>query len=547
MGDLVQAQPLPAQLGWYGRPRGRRTFPENTTYSGIPIQPVYGPEPGEQPGQYPYTRGIYREMYRKQLWTRRQYAGYGVSTDMNAMFRELFARGQTGLSIALDLPTQLGLDSDHPESEYEVGRVGVAICSVDDMLDLFQDIPLEKARPSFTINATAPMLLAMYLVAAEERGTDPRTVRGTMQNDILKEYVARGNYIFPPGHSLRFAGDLIDYCIDHAPQFHCISVSGGHLKGAGLTPVQADGIMFSNGIAYVEELLRRGRAIDAFAPMIAFQTSSYRDFFESICRRRAARRFWARLTRERWGAQEPRSMQFRVHSGGDCDAMTFERPLNNVARITLNCLANVLGGCQSMQLPCYDEPYEIPTTEAIENALDVQMIVAYETGVANVVDPLGGSYYVEALTDAIEEQFRRICDDVANTGGIVEWIESGRLAALIGEEAFRWERHIKEGSEIMVGYNFARDERAQTRDYGLVIFAPDPTVRERQLERLARLRARRDPAAVQRALERLKAATEAESNIMPPLIECARVRATLGEMVAAVTSIVGRYEPPTGL
>lgn len=538
--------------GWAGRKNFATADKKNLTSSGMPIKAVYTKEdiahldPEPLPGQYPFTRGIHPEMYRSHLWTRRQYAGFGTGEDSNAWFHSLLQKGQMGLSVALDLPTQMGMDSDNPLASHEVGRVGVAIDSLADMERLFEGIPLDKVSTSFTINGIASIILAMYLVVAEKQGVAAKDIRGTIQNDILKEYVARGTYIFPPKPSLRLVGDAIEFCITKAPKFNPISIAAPHMKSAGGTHVQTDAFMLANAIEYVEEVCKRGYSIDQFAHQFSFLNCCSRDFFESICRLRAMRKLWAKIARERFDSQNLKTQQMRIHAGGDTDSMTFERPLANIARIGIYCLGNILGGIQSMQLPCYDEAYEIPTQDSIQNALDVQMIVAYECGVTNVVDPLAGSYYVESLTDQIQTEMEKIIEDITTTGGMAQWIAEGKIQRIIAEEAYLWEKAIKSGEEVMVAANYARDDKDRS-EYETMMHPYNEETLNHQKASMANVRATRDEAAVQSAQRALKAAADGEGNLMGPITDLVRAYATVGEIVATLSESFGDFQSPTGV
>ncbi|MCG8382870.1 MAG: methylmalonyl-CoA mutase family protein [Gammaproteobacteria bacterium] len=550
--DTENHKKIKREADWSGRLRFEHESEKNLSYSGISLQPFYRAEDTQflplppPPGAYPYTRGIHEGMYRDRPWTRRQYAGFGTGEDSNQWFKDLLSKGQTGLSVALDLPTQMGLDSTDPLGKHEVGRVGVAIDSLADMEALFEGIPLDKVSTSFTVNGTAAIIMAMYLVTAEKQGVPPEQIRGTVQNDILKEFVARGTYLFPPAPSLRIAGDIIEYGITKAPKFNTISISQAHMKSAGATLIQADAYMFANTIAYIEEVTRRGYQLDDFGQQLSFLQCVNRDFFESIARLRAARRYWAELAHNRYGSQHDKVQKYRIHSGGDTDSMTFERPYANIGRIALTCLSAVLGGAQSIQLPCYDEAYEIPTEEAIQNALDVQMIVAFESGVSKVVDPLAGSYYVEKLTADVLTEFTRIVNDIVNTGGMVRWIEEGRLQHKIAEEAYQWEKRLKTGEEVMVAANFARDDKPRS-EYETMMHPYQDKTLEQQTARIARIKQDRDSAKLEQALNALESCTHKGTNLMEPITEAVRSYATIGEICHTLKQCFGHYRAPTGV
>ncbi len=542
----------PLMNKWAGRANFTDQDAQNLTYSGLPIKGVYTQEDIKDlelpagPGEYPFTRGIHTGMFRDRLWTRRQYMGFGTGSDVNAWIKDLLSRGQNGLSMALDLPTQMGMDSDDPLGIHEVGRVGVAIDSLADMEAMFEGVPLDEVATSFTVNGTATIIMAMYLVTAEKQGVAPEKLRGTVQNDILKEFVARGTYLFPPGPSLRLVGDIIEYGITNAPKLNTISISGAHMKSAGATLIQSDAFMFANTVAYIEELTKRGYHIDQFGHQLSFLQCVNKDFFEGIARLRAGRRYWAEMARERFGSEQEKTQKYRIHSGGDTDAMTFERPNANVARTALTCMSAVLGGAQSIQLPCWDEAYEIPTGDAIQNALDVQMIIAYESGVTNVVDPLAGSYYIESLTEQSYQAIGEIVEDILSSGGSVKWIEEGRMQAVIAQEAILWEQRLKSGDEIMVGYNYAQDNDSRS-DYEALLHPYEEATLERQKESMAKVRAERDQARLDRALLSLRMAAEGDENLMEPIMEAVRAYGTVGEIVKVLHAVFGTFDAPTGI
>ncbi len=542
----------PTFMQWPGRTNFADNEAKNLTYSGLPINAVYtqkdleGINAPADPGEYPFTRGIHAGMFRDRLWTRRQYMGFGTGSDVNAWIKDLLSRGQNGLSMALDLPTQMGMDSDNPLGIHEVGRVGVAIDSLADMEAMFEGVPLDKVATSFTINGTAAIIMAMYLVAAEKQGVPPEKIRGTVQNDILKEFVARGTYLFPPGPSLRLVGDVIEYGITKAPKFNTISISMAHMKSAGATLIQADAFMFANAVAYIEELTKRGYHIDEFGHQISFLQCVNKDFFEGVARLRAARRYWAEMAKERFGSEQDKTQKYRIHSGGDTDAMTFERPNANIARTALTCMSAVLGGAQSIQLPCWDEAYEIPTEDAIQSALDVQMIVAYESGVTNVVDPLAGSYYVESLTEQSHQAIGNIVEDILASGGSVKWIEEGRMQAAITQEAIMWEERLKSGDEVMVAANYAKNDDSRS-SYEALLHPYEETTLERQKQSMADVRATRDQSQLDAALRSLKVAAEGEGNLMEPIMEAVRAYGTVGEIVNVLHDVFGAFDAPTGI
>jgi methylmalonyl-CoA mutase, N-terminal domain len=520
------------------------------TASGIPLEPWYGPADARDvaaPGEYPYVRGVHPEVYRKKLWTMRQYAGFGMSEDTNERFRFLLGQGQTGLSLAFDLPTQIGHDSDDPVVEEEVGRVGVAVDTVDDMERIFADIPLDRVSTSFTINATAAPILAMYLVCAERRGVAWSGLRGTIQNDILKEYIARGTHIFPPGPSLRLACDTMAFTVEQAPKFYPISISGGHMSEAGASPVQELAYTLANAIAYVAELVGRGLDADTFAPRLSFLFCTHQDFFEEIAKYRAARMLWATIMRERFGARQPESLHFRVFAGGGGSDLAQREPLNNIVRTTLKLLSGVLGGVQSATVTPYDEFFALPTEDSQRISLRTQQIVAYETGIPAVTDPLGGSYYVEALTRQVEEAALAIIREVDAAGGMVAAIERGDPQRAILERAYRVQRQAASGEKPIVGVNCFVDEAQPEAEPPVLHRASTAEVVRSQRARLAELRRTRDGAAVARALGALRAAAAGRDNLFPPVLEAVRRRATIGEITGALRQVFGEYKAAPGL
>jgi methylmalonyl-CoA mutase N-terminal domain/subunit len=542
----------PEDAGGGARPApqsGRERAPSFTTASGLPLEPFYKPgQAGEPyleqlgfPGQAPFTRGVQPTMYRGRLWTMRQYAGYASAEETNARFRYLLAQGQTGLSIAFDLPTQIGYDADDPWAEGEVGRVGVSISCLDDMLRLFDGIPLDRVSTSMTINAPAAILLAMYLAVARRQGVDPARLRGTIQNDILKEYIARGTYIFPPAPAMRLVTDTFAYCRQHVPHWNSISISGYHMREAGATAVQEVAFSLANGLAYVEAALRAGMAIDDFAPQLAFFFNAHNDFLEEVAKFRAARRLWGRLMRERFQARLADSCRLRFHTQTAGSTLTAQQPENNVVRVTLQALAAVLGGTQSLHTNSMDEALGLPTEDAVRVALRTQQILAEESGVANTVDPLGGSYLIEHLTDAIEEQARRYLDTIEAMGGALAAIERGYVQAQIHEAAYQAQRAIERGDSIVVGVNRYQSEGTVHLD----VLRVDPLVEAAQRERLSALRARRDASRAQAALDRLLRAASGDENLVGVFVECVEAEATLGEICSRLRSAWGEYRPPS--
>ncbi len=493
------------------------------------------------PGQYPFTRGVQPTMYRGRLWTMRQYAGFGTPEETNERFRELLANGQTGLSVAFDLPTQTGYDSDHPMAAGEVGQVGVAIDSLADMETLFEGIPLDGISTSMTINAPAPIIVAMYIVAAEKQGHEPDVITGTAQNDVLKEYVARGTYIFPPGPSVRFAADLINYCAREAPRFNSISVSGYHIREAGSTAAQEVAFAFANAFAYLDRSIARGATVDEVAPRISWIFNTHNYFFEEVAKFRALRRMWARAMKERYGATNPNAMTLRTHTQTGGSTLTAQQPLNNLTRSAVQALAAVLGGVQSLALSCYDEALALPTEEAQQLALRTQQIIAEETGAADTVDPLAGSYYVEWLTGELEAQAQSIIDRVEDIGGAVSAIEGGYMQSEIQEASVAYQREVESGERVVVGVNQYVDEDENATP----IFRPNPTVIGAQLKRLARVRGERDEAAVGASLAGLREAARGDVSLMEPVLDAVRSYATLGEMCGVLREEWGEYIPPT--
>ncbi len=493
------------------------------------------------PGEYPYTRGVQPNMYRGRLWSIRQYAGFGTAKESNERFKFLLGQGQTGLSVAFDLPTQIGMDSDDPNADAEIGQVGVAIDSLADMEEMFDGIPLDRVSTSMTINAPAAVLVAMYMVVAEKQGVPAGDIMGTAQNDVLKEYVARGTYIYPPRESLRLAADLITFCARNAPKFNSISVSGYHIRDAGSTAAQEIGFAFSNAIAYLEACQRAGVDVDEVAPRISWIFNTHNNFFEEIAKYRALRRMWAGLLRDRFGAKDPNSWKLRTHVQTGGATLTAQQPENNIVRAGIQALASVLGGVQSMALSCYDEALAIPTEEAQRIALRTQQIVAHETGVTDTVDPLGGSYYVESLTSELEQKAQEIIDRVEDMGGAVAAIESGYMQTEIQEAAVAQQRAIESGERVVVGVNrFRSGEEPEP-----VIFRVNTELARAQVERLAAVRARRDEAAAAASLGRLGAAARGSDNLMPAILDAVRAYATLGEICGELRKAWGEYRPPT--
>jgi len=534
-----------------------RRFPERQerfeTLSGIPLDRIYTPAdvPVDYlqdlgfPGEYPFTRGVQPTMYRGRLWTMRQYAGYATAEESNARYRYLLAQGQTGLSVAFDLPTQLGYDADDPLASGEVGKVGVSISSLDDMRVLFNGIPLDQISTSMTINAPAAILLAMYIAVAKEQGVDPKHLRGTVQNDILKEYIARGTYIFPPRPSMRLVTDLIRYCATEVPEWNTISISGYHIREAGSTAVQEVAFTLANGIAYVQAAIEAGLDVDAFAPRLSFFFNAHNDFLEEVAKFRAARRLWARIMRERFGAKDPRSCMLRFHTQTAGCTLTAQQPELNVIRVTLQALAAVLGGTQSLHTNSLDEALWLPTEESVRIALRTQQIIAHESGVANTVDPLAGSYVVEYLTNEIECQAQAYIEKIDAMGGVLVAIERGYIQQEIADAAYRYQQAVEKGERIVVGVNAYQIAEEARRLKRLVV---DPAVEARQRERLAALRARRDAERVSAMLARVEAAARAPDQMLMPLfIAAVEADCTLGEICGVLRRVWGEYRPPTTL
>ena len=516
-----------------------------TTISGRGIGEVYGPSDGPadrsdsvgEPGEYPFTRGPYRSMYRGRTWTMRQFAGFGTVEETNERFRYLLDQGQTGLSTAFDMPTLMGYDSDHPRSEGEVGREGVAVDTLEDMDRLFEGIPLGEVSTSMTINAPAAMLLAFYVLVGERQGVAPAALAGTIQTDILKEYIAQKEWCFPVDPAMRLVTDMVEYSTENMPRWHPISVSGYHIREAGSTAAQELAFTLKNGFTYVEYALERGLDVDAFAPRFSFFFNAHIDFFEEIAKYRAARRIWAREMKETYGAKRPESMRLRFHTQTAGVSLTAQQPLNNVVRTAIEALAGVLGGTQSLHTNSYDEALALPTEEAVSLALRTQQVIAHETGVANTVDPLGGSWFVERLTDEIEADAYDYFGRIDELGGMVEAIRQNFPQREIGEAAFRYQLELEAGERKVVGVNAYRQEDEEE----MPILHIDPALESKQLERLARTRESRDGAAVEEALQRLKEEAGSGGNLMYPMIEASRALATEGEMVSALQEVFGTY------
>ena len=539
----VGAEAAPASATLLAMDEDRRL-----TDSGIEIRPVYGPEDAAgfdperdlgSPGEAPFTRGVYPTMYRGRLWTMRQYAGMGSAEETNRRFRYLLEHGQTGLSVAFDLPTQMGFDSDHPRAEGEVGKTGVAIDSVEDMRRLFEGIPLDRVSTSMTINSTAAVLLLLYELVAEEQGVPSHQLQGTVQNDLLKEYAARGTYIYPPKPSMRVITDLFAYCHERIPKWNTISISGYHMREAGSTAVQEVAFTLANGIAYVQAAVEAGLAVDEFAPRLSFFFACHMDFFEEIAKFRAARRMWSRIMTERFGARDPRSTMLRFHTQTGGATLTAQQPQNNVVRTALEALAAVLGGTQSLHTNSFDEALALPTEHAAKLALRTQQVIGYESGVINTADPLAGSYFIEKFTKEIEGRAWAYVDRIDGMGGAVTAIEAGFYQDEIHEAAFRIQQGVESGERVVVGVNrFTEDDGAPPE-----IQRIDEAEVARQVERLRALRAERDDTAVKAALAAVEEAALGTDNLLYPMKDALRARATLGEVSDVLRGAFGEYHP----
>lgn len=513
-----------------------RTFYRPADTAGIPYDEKLG-----DPGQYPYTRGLYADMYRKRHWTMRQYAGFSSAAESNRRYRYLLSQGTTGLSVAFDLPTQIGYDSDHPMARGEVGRVGVAIDSIEDMRLLFDRIPLDQVTTSMTINATAAILLALYLVVAEEQGVSWGRVGGTVQNDILKEYAARGTYIYPPGPSLKLVTDVIAFCAERVPKWNTISVSGYHMREAGSTAVQEVAFTLAHGLAYVQAALDRGLAIDEFAPRLSFFFNAHNNFLEEVAKFRAARRLWAELIQERFAPRDPRSLWLRFHTQTAGSTLTAQQPMNNVVRVAIQALAAVCGGTQSLHTNSLDEALGLPTEEAARLALRTQQVIAHESGVAEVADPLGGSYVIEAWTDEIVRRAREYIRRIEEMGGARAALEQGFQQREIAEAAYRYQIEVEEKRAKVVGVNvFTAEQEPPTE-----ILRIDPAAEREQVERVRALRERRNAldggVRAAQAMQQLAAAAREDRNLMPPILDCVRAEVTLGEIADTLRGIYGEY------
>jgi methylmalonyl-CoA mutase N-terminal domain/subunit len=517
-----------------------------TTLGGIPLKTVYTQADLAEwdveaalgyPGEFPFTRGIYPTMYRGRLWTMRQYAGFGTAAQSNRRYRYLLEKGQTGLSVAFDLPTQIGLDSDHPRAAGEVGKVGVAIDSLEDMEILFEGIPLDRVSTSMTINATAAILLALYVGVAKKQGASLEKLSGTVQNDILKEYIARGTYIYPPRPAMRIVTDLFAWCRAELPQWNTISISGYHIREAGSTAAQEVAFTLADAIAYVEAAVAAGLAVDDFAPRLSFFFNAHNDFLEEIAKYRAARRLWAHLARERFGARDPRSMMLRFHAQTAGSALTAQQPENNVVRVAIQALAAVLGGCQSLHANALDEALALPTEDAALLALRTQQIIANETGVANTADPVGGSFSIEHLTDEIESRAREYIGKIDALGGMLRAIETGYVQGEIQNSAFDYQKAVESGKQVVVGVN----QFVTGNQVAVPILRIDPEIERAQIERLRTLRARRDAGKASAAVAAVESRARSGENLMPAISAAVEACATVGEISDALRRVFGEY------
>jgi methylmalonyl-CoA mutase N-terminal domain/subunit len=517
-----------------------------TTMSGLPVEPLYSPDSVEidyerdlgYPGVYPFTRGVYPSMYRGKLWTMRQFAGFGTAEETNVRFRYLLEHGQTGLSTAFDMPTLMGYDSDHPKSLGEVGREGVAIDSLEDMEQLFSGIPLDEVSTSMTINAPAAMLLAFYICVGEEQGVSRDRLRGTIQTDILKEYIAQKEWIFPPEPSMRLCVDMIEFCAREVPQWHPVSISGYHIREAGSTAAQELAFTLADGFAYVEAAMARGLDVDDFAPRLSFFFNAHIDFFEEIAKYRAARRIWARELRERYGAKNPRSWLMRFHTQTAGVSLTAQQPEVNIVRTAIEALAAVLGGTQSLHTNSFDEALALPTEHAAKLALRTQQVIAHETGVTDTIDPLGGSYFVEELTNRLEAEAYDYFGRIRELGGVVSAIRENFFQREIAEASFRFQNEVEAGQRVIVGVNRFQEEDAQP----IEILRIDQALEDKQVDSVRSLKGRRDSAAVEEALARLKAeAAVDDRNLMPAIVDASRVYVTMGEMCDALREVWGTW------
>lgn len=517
----------------------RKNFEAQRLYTPLDIEDFDYEEKLGFPGQYPFTRGVQPTMYRGRLWTMRAYAGFATAEETNARYKYLLEAGQTGLSVAMDLPTQIGLDSDHELSHGEVGKVGVAIDSLADMEALFDGIPLDKVSTSMTINGPAAVLLAMYVAVAEKQGVKPEALKGTIQNDILKEYIARGTYIFPPRPSMRLITDTFEYCSKNIPKWNTISVGAYHIREAGASEVQEIAFAFANAMAYIDAAIKAGQKVDDFAPGISWIFTAGLDFFGEVAKFRAARRLWARIMKERYGASVPKAQMLRVHVHTAGSVLTAQQPLNNVVRITWQALSAVLGGIQSMACCAYDEAIALPTEESATLALRTQQLLAYESGVTDTIDPLAGSYYIETLTDKIEKEAYDYIDKIDRMGGAVAAIEQGYMQQEMAAHAYAYQHEVELGKRTVIGVNKFNDSKKLAEQD---VLTADLSVGERQIARLEKMKAARDNEAVKAALEKLREAAKGTENLMPYLIDAVKTYATLGEICGVLREEFGEYK-----
>jgi methylmalonyl-CoA mutase N-terminal domain/subunit len=517
-----------------------------TTVSGNPVKRVYTTsdikdgQNVEMPGEYPYTRGISPTGYRTRLWTMRMYSGFGTVQDTNRRYKYLYKQGQTGFSIAFHLPTQEGYDSDNPLTEGEVGRCGVAIDTLRDMEELWDGIPISEISTSMTINATASIMLAMYVVAAGKQGADLRKINGTVQNDILKEYIARNTYFLSPGPSMRLVTDVCEYCTRNLPQWNPISISGYHMREAGATAVQEVAFALSNAIEYAQALLDKGIAVDDFAPRLSFFFAANNNVLEEVAKYRAARRMWAKIMKERFSAKNPRSLMLRFHAQTDGFTLTAQQPLNNIARVTLQALAAVLGGCQSLHTNSFDEAMALPTEQAVQVALRTQQIIAHESGVTDTIDPLGGSYFVEALTQRIEEEASKYIAEIDRMGGAIKAIGNGYVQREIARSSYEYQQAVESGEHVIVGLNEYRVEEEPDMD----TFEVDVEIEAKQQERLRTVKKERDGRRVKETIDAVKTTARSSGNLMPVFIEAVKAYATIGEISGALREVFGEYREP---
>lgn len=544
LGGALEQWQAKVEKGLAKNPERKPAF-VNT--SEIPVKRLYTPLDVNEmdylseigfPGEYPFTRGVQPTMYRGRYWTMRQYAGFATAEESNTRYKFLLGQGQTGLSVAFDLPTQIGYDSDHELAIGEVGKVGVAIDSLGDMETLFNGIPLDKVSTSMTINAPAAILLAMYIAVGEKQGVPAEKLTGTIQNDILKEYSSRGTYIFPPKPSMRIITDVFSYCAGHVPQWNTISISGYHIREAGSTAVQEVAFTLANGIAYVDAAIRAGLDVDTFGPRLSFFFNAHLDFLEEIAKYRAARKIWAKIMKERFHAKNPRSMMIRFHTQTAGCTLTAQQPKNNIVRVAFQALAAVLGGTQSLHTNSMDEALALPSEEAVQIALRTQQLIAYESGVTDTIDPLGGSYYIEALTDAIADRAEQYIRKIDEMGGAVPAIENGFVQREIQDSAYTYQREIEKQERVVVGLNRFQVKEPKPSN----LLRVDPTVRLSQMEKIKRLKTERDGAAVEKALGELRRAAQGDQNLMPLILQAVKAYATLGEICDVLRGVFGEYQ-----